>query len=333
MTLQEQLDQVNEQLSNLDNNNRGDLPEISRLTTLQAELTNQLALEVRVQVQEEKVESITLPYNFDEIFDDNRANEIIIELIRDLQRQAYAEHNEELTEIATAHREEVRAAADRELQLKRQNDELQLKLDEYSQEALNHHKEVNQLMLERDEALKYRDAAVREKEGIELLLSEKQAQIDTLRDEIAVGARAAVNVTNISPTDRLSALVEESKKAKVKSALDIALENATPFRGKVISDGQVVANLDAPQVTPFPVVDQTSDTGHQLVTGPADSIPAEDQVTFPGTSPEVQTLSATVASGDASENGQTLEEAFRRIKALELKVSGIAVGSVPWFKG
>lgn len=323
MTLSEQLAGIEEKLSQLDNNNRGDLAEISRLTTMQNELLAQQALEERVQVQETKVAAIILPYDFNELFGDPNANDIVIELIKDLQRQAYAEHNAELTEMATAHRDELRAAADRELQLKRQNDELQEVGAQMGEKLLSLRSDIGQAIIERDDALAKRDAAVREKEGIELLLAEKQAQIDTLRDEIAIGAKAAVNVTSIAGTDKLAQLIEASKQAKVKSAVDIALENPVPFRGKVISDGAVV-QLNAPEVQPFRPIDQASDSGYQLVTGPVSELPADDQVeeSFRRLE-EVQAVSTGLVEGTSSEVGQgekTLAEAFRRIEALEAKL-------------
>lgn len=326
MTIQEQLEETSVALALLDPNNRGDLAEISRLTTLHNELLAQASLEARVQVQEEKVESITLPYNFDEIFEDPRANEMIIELIKEYQRAAYAEHNAELTELATAHREELRIETSRTLQLKLQNEGLQTKWELQEVELDDLQSALNHMRVERDDALSKRDAAVREKEGLELLVSEKQEQIDKLRDEIAIGAVAAVNVTNISPTDRLAVLVQESKNAKVKSALDIALENTAPFRGKVIVDqyGQAVAPLVAPEVSPFPFVNSSSDPYGGVDTAEPNELPTVNQEVDFRVSEEgaIQAVSATVAQGDAGTVGQGEKTLEQRVAALELKVFG-----------
>lgn len=324
MNLTEQLTEIKEQLGQLDPNNRDHLVEIGRLKSLENQLTVEEAEQQRIQVQESKVESITLPYDFSEIFEDPRANEMIVELIKEYQRAAYAEHNAELNEMATGHRDELRAATDRELQLKRQNDELQQENQlissdrEQTKERLQQFSDkLAEVARDLGDALSKRDAAVREKEGIELLVAEKQAQIDTLRDEIAIGAVAAINVTNISPTDRLAQLVQDSKNAKVKSALDIALESNAPFRGKVITDGAVV-QLNAPEATPFRPIDTSGNTSNQLVTGPSETVSADDQVT--PSEGEVQAVQSPVVEGSTSEDGQTLAEAFRRIEALENRV-------------
>lgn len=317
ISLQEQLDNVKADLSVLDNNNRGDLAEISRLTTLQNELLAQEALEARVQVQEERVESITLPYNFSEIFDDPRADAMIIELIKDLQRQSYAEHNAEIEQLVAEQKAQV-------AELKSENNKHLHELESLSNVLAGKNREIDevnsentQLKIERDDAYSKRDAAVSRAEGLETLLAEKQEHIDKLREEIAIGAKAAVNVTNISPSDRLAALVEESKQAKVKSALDIALENKTPFRGKVGSVSEGGAQLNALEAAVFPYVNPTSNTTSQLDTAGATSVPTEDQgVTFQ----ENVHSGYPVDQGCTSEDGKTLEEAFRRIEALEAKL-------------
>lgn len=331
MTLQEQLQAVKDQLSQLDGNNRDHLADISKLTAKETELTNQIALEEaeqqRILVQEEKVESISLPYNFSEVFDDPRADEMIIELIKEFQRKAYAEHNQEVSELVAAHREELTKSADRELELKRQIDELSVNLEGARKEHITLDTEITELEqkivslhYELSDAESKRDAAVAEKEGIETLLVEKQSHIDKLRDEIAIGAVAAVNVVEISPTDRLAKLIEESKQAKVKSAVDIALENTVPFRGKVIPEGQVVAQLNAPEAATFQIVDQTGNPISGVDTTESVSVPAEDQVAFREEG-EVHPEPSTVDQGNSGVEvaGKTLEE---RVKALELHVFG-----------
>lgn len=328
-----QLQAVREQLSQLDNNNRDHLAEISRLVRLEAELVAQAEFEARVQVQEEKVESISLPYDFNEVFDDPRANEMISELIKEYKRADYAEHNTELTQMVTEHREELRAAADRELQLKRQNDELQAKYEEtyaklgntskmFAELETEHNKlrdDYQGVVLEREDALSKRDAAVREKEGIETLLTEKQEHIDKLRDEIAIGAKAAINVMNISPTDRLAALVEQSKSAKIKSSVELALERMDPIRGKI----DVVAPPKALEEATFPT--QTNDSANiGLDNGQASEIPASDQgvdfpvlpsIETPNITGEVQLAAGAPAAGvQAQITREEFENRIRQVK-------------------
>lgn len=293
-------------------------------TALKAQIDEENAKQsqvARIQEQADKVESITLPYDFNEVFADPRANEMIIELIKDLQLQAYADHNAEVEQLTADHKAELGLYKTQNDEFRRENDELKVDLGVANKHIVTLETSVMDLVNERDDAFAKRDAAVREKEGIELLVSEKQAQIDTLRAEIAVGAKAAINVTNISPSDKLAALVQESKNAKVKSAIDIALENTAPFRGKVISDGAVV-QLNAPQVDPFPLVNQASDTVSGVDTAEPVSVPTENQpVTFPEQATEVRPESATVATGqpETSTESKTLED---RVKALELHVFG-----------
>lgn len=318
MTIQEQLNQVQEELSNLDSNNRGDLPEISRLTTLQNELVAQQALQERVQVQEQEIESIVLPegYDFDEISGVENMNLMIIEVIKDFQRQYNLKRNAEEELMINEHKAQV-------AELKAANDSFAHENEKLMQLTEELNKAISTAHLELTDALSKRDAAVREKEGLEVLLQEKQAHIDTLRNEIAVGAKAAINVTNITPSDRLAQLVQESKNAKVKSALDIALENTAPFRGKVSRDGESVANLETPQVMPFPIVDTSSNTSLPVVSGPTSEDTTGDQVTPPSEEGEVQALSTGLAESDAGTVGESAETLEQRVKRLELHVFGV----------
>lgn len=319
MTLQEQLAQVQQQTA--DEKAKGperDMELIQNLEQQEADILHQMMVEEqekaaqeRVQAQEERVESISLPYDFSEVFGDPRANDIVIELIKEFQRTAYADHNAEVELLISEHKAEL-------AEVKRSSSVILNGYNELSIKYASISTELVQVKNERDDAISKRDAAVRQAEGLETLLAEKQAHIDQLRDEIAVGAKAAVQVTNISPSDRLAQLVQDSKNAKVKSALDIALENTTPFRGKVLSDGQAVAPLVAPEVPNFPIVNPSGDTVSTMDSTGTTDVPAEDTVT--PSQGEVQAVRSDVVSGNASEDGQTLQEAFRRIEALELKL-------------
>lgn len=326
LTLDEQLAGIAEKLGQLDSNNRGDLAELSRLTTLQNELLAQQALEERVQVQEIKVASITLPegYDFNELWGDENANSIIIELLKDFQRQSDADHNGDINEMIIAHRDELRAANDRELQLKRQNEELQEVADDLNslikKERADYEAQIESLKETIAEEAEANHITFDRLKETQRELANALLKVGELEDTLkSLEAKAAINVTRIETTDRLASLVEASKQAKVKSALDIALENTTPFRGKVLSEG--VANLDAPQVTPFPVINQAGNSGNQLVTGPAFSVPTDNQEVTPSQT-EVSTVSVGLVEGipsEVRESSKTIEE---RVAELEKAVFG-----------
>lgn len=292
------------------------------------------AINLRFEEQEEKVQSITLPYNFDELYKDSTANKSIIEVVQLFLRAAIKEHNNEVQAIVDTHREEQRAAADRELQLKRQNDGMQndyiLVSEQLSQanksvielqvqfgllELANNENlsAISQLRIERDDALTKRDAAVREKEGIELMMQEKQEHIKLLRDEMAIGASRAINVTEVKASDRLAALVEQSKNAKIKSSVELALERLEPVRGKI--DVAVAAPKLPEAAVPSDTV--ANELDYIQVSG----VPANDQeVTFQlpsANAPEVPSLGPTMAARQfeaETDNGVTKTELEERLK-------------------
>lgn len=100
----------------------------------------------------------------------------------------------ELAEIQAAHKDEIRAFGEREANLNFQLREKDKQLQTLAEANNDFAKLVNTLTFERDEALKVRDNAAAELEGYKLAVEEKQKQIDTLRAEIAVGAKGAVQI-------------------------------------------------------------------------------------------------------------------------------------------
>lgn len=318
MNLRDQLTSVENQLAEEKSNLNKNPELIAHLEERQAQLTAQITeqeavQQVRIQVQEEKVESIALPYDFNEVFADPRANEMIIELIKDFQRQAYADHNTEVEELIAEHKNELKVVSDNLAKAETENHTLNIELDDLTAR-------VNHLTIERDDALSKRDAAVREKEGIETLLDEKQEHIDKLRDEIAIGAKAAINVTSISPSDRLAALVQESKSAKIKSSLELAMERTEPVRGKI----EVVAPPKALEEATFP--GQASDPANiGLDDTETSQLPAANtEVGFPpiptAQAPDVHSghpVDTGVTSTTGTSGSQTVEERF---EALERRV-------------
>jgi hypothetical protein len=329
MTLAEQLKALKGKL-NAENDLGGqrDMTKIAELEQQIADLNIQILAEnqaqqaeVKAQEQEEKVQAIKLPYDFNELYGDTTANDSIVEIVQIFLREANAENNAEVLKLTEEHREEIRAAIEREIQLKRQNDELQQKFEAAQQEILRVSQENQQLTLERDDALAKRDAAVNEKEGIELMLKEKQEHIEKLRDEMAIGASRAINVINVNPSDRLAALVEQSKSAKIKSAAELALERTEPFRGKVVATQQSLEEATFPAQAGNP-----ADIG--LDNSQVSGIPSGDQeVSFPelpsAIAPEVPTLPTPVAEGSSSDSGQgsiTREELEDRIRQVKEEI-------------
>jgi hypothetical protein len=326
-TLQAQLQKVTDQLAQLDPNNRDNLVEIAGLEQKKAVLImkmedskaqeeQQAAQMVRIQAQEEKVESIVLPQNinFNEAFDDPRANEIIIEVVKDYQRKANAEHNAEIEGLIAQHREDLRAAADRELQLKRQNDELQALLEIEERANDENLSFIAQLKIERDDAYAKRDAAVSKAEGLELLLAEKEAHIQTLRDEAAIGASRTINVTAIEASDRLSQLVKESAAEKANRALarwaDVIEVKPVVVDPPIMPAGQAVFQ---------PGDTQTDDTTNQLDQTGFIPIPADHQevapITFPVQSGDAVDSGVSSTNGEGQTEARVTREEFEALKA------------------
>lgn len=284
---------------------------------LEAELEQEQAKQMRVQVQEEKVQSIQLPHNFDEVFGDPRANEIITEVIREFQRQAYEEHNAEVEQLIARNQEESRAATDRELQLQRQNKELQDSLEAEhkqakrdAQEFVDLEHKIAQLQLEQQDAESKRDAAARELETAQQEINRLNSHIDDLRKEIAVGAKEAHKVTDIGSNNKLNALVKQSLEEKVNRGL----ERWSKMMPDVIAPPEIT-------VSPFRGDDQADNT-----TVPMDE-PADGNDTASHTEvifrDQVEGVQSGADSGDHADQGQTVGTLAERVGELEKKVEYI----------
>lgn len=276
--------------------------------------------EQRVQAQEEKVQSLTLPYDFDAIFDDPRANEMITELIQSFQRQAYADHNAEVEQISTTYRDQLRSAEDREVQIKRQNAEIQKQLEEDSAKLAFS-------MQTNGELIKQRDQISAEKAEFEQKLANATAElddanreierlnshIDDLRKDAAVGAKNGYKVQDISTSSRLDELVKESAAAKAARALE---------RWNQSNPELAAPKLEVPMApATFPATESADDTVHNdnpetlapEVQPPVIEVPqfqVPDNIPADGMADEEQGVQQT---------GATLEE---RIAALEVAVFG-----------
>lgn len=247
---------------------------------------------------------------------------------------------EELAVIQAGHKEELRAAAEREANLIFQVRAKEQVIDELNNEAVEYRKLINTLEFERDQAHQVRDNAAAEIEGYKLAVAEKQEQIDKLRAEIAVGAKEAVKVdqteqlrqakeaflasrikvTNIRWTDPIkqreynAELVTTGEtitfnRLEKGKYLEVTAEEAERFRAEAHAAAEVAVTTEEVQHIPLveaPVV---------LAVEPVEQFRTEEtEVLLPGS--DNDTVPGAMAE-------QTLEEAFRRIEILERKVSEI----------
>lgn len=195
------------------------------IVILEAELVTILAEKQRTSEQEEAVESIVLPYDFNALFSEEgheitNANKVIIEVVKDFERQANARHNAEIAKLNAEHKEELKAATDRGIELKRQIEILQANLEGECLQAEKDAVEYTQLMQrmtqlenEKADAIAKRDAAARELDIANEEISQHKIHIDDLRQQLA-NAPAPKAAIDIGATDRLAQLVKESNEAK-----------------------------------------------------------------------------------------------------------------------
>lgn len=255
----------------------------------------------RAEEIEKKVAAIELPYDFNELYDNSTANDTIIEIVQQFKRQDLEEHNEDIEKLHQLYREQLRAAGEREIQLQRQNDELQTKQTETS-DLLNEALAKNaQLTNDKLDAEQKRDNAVMQMEQYEAENKRLNSHIDDLLKEQAVGAREAYKVIESNHTlDQLIQRANEEKQARIKSAAELAAEGSLGFRGKV-----ELPDIPTSEGFPFRVEVITPPATY---TGNAELSAAETDALTGGQFPEGQAQSSGEQMAEHTDHGKVLED-------------------------
>lgn len=292
----------------------------NEISVLQMQLSDAKAEEAqqqeRVQAQAEKVDSITLAYDYNEILGNPLANETIIENVKQFQLQAYEEHNAEVAKIKAEHADMLavlsQAGTDNAAAYREGLQSLQDKLDAETEQArldaieiIELSQQVAQLGLEKKEAEKTRDNAAQ-------LLAEANAeiekhkqstienvdlrqQIEALKQELT--AKKALTVSGNEKLAELAAKAKESTAAAAQRGIDrwnqqhgmdipaIAIPEIQPVN-------PVTEKVEAAEIQPFPEV-QTADSGTDTqATGNTNMEPVVEQTS------EVITLESLKAEVD-----------------------------------
>jgi peptidyl-tRNA hydrolase len=271
---------------------------------LQAALAEEENQQVRVQAQEEAVESITLPLDFNELLESTLANEMIIEVVKQFQRQAYEEHNAEVGRINAEWQNKIQEAIVIELDQKSRIIELQNELSLSGEEYDNLNNVLGQALIEKGDAEQKRDNAMREltesNENFETTKelnhalaqnnADLQEQIEALKQELT--AKKALTVNG---SDKLSELANKAKESTIAKA-NRGLERWNEQYGLdipvlAIPDLEPVTELEAPAMEPpFQPEEEVRATAFGL---------ADQSLSLSGEESEVITLESLKAEVDA----------------------------------
>jgi hypothetical protein len=325
-TLQSQLQEVTDQLAQLDPNNRDNLVEIAGLEQKKAVLImkmddaklqeeQQAAQQVRIQAQEEKVESITLPYDFDDIFENKSANEMIIEVVKEFQRKAYEDHNAEIQTLTAGHKEReanLKVQLDQSYQIVANGKAEYTELHEtYISELSDRDDKISELTRELDsikdshfklsgtalDTESKRDAAVKQLEEAQAEIAQLKSWNEDLRTQAAIGVRKAIDVIDISPSEKLALMVKETNEQKANRGLARWAEMMP----------EVVAPPIAPEVPTFQPGDTQAHYPATYITS-ADFVDTQQNHSIPADHQEVTPITFPVSSGDAMDHGLQLQD-------------------------
>lgn len=321
METKSQLQEVRAKLAQLDPNNRDHLAEIQFLKTQEADLLKQEQTVAELQAQREErvkesVEQITNTMDLVEIHGlPLRAlfkDEDCYQLVSIWFKQQIADQADELAKQIQAE------------QLENKQLREEMKEQEVVVNALRD--ELHQAKLERDQAIQYRDNAHEQLEEARAEVERLNDHVDTLRNEIAVGARNAFKVTNIDGTKELA----EKIKASLVPVLGIEQVNGTTIRvthpdGTTADDNwfskgkyRIVGGEEAERFRNEAAQKDISEetvSVDPVIEPPTFQIPQNEPVGVPSVQQEADGTANEGSRKDVDQAGtQSIEE---RIKALE----------------
>jgi hypothetical protein len=185
----------------------------------------------REQAQLEKVDSITLPVDFNDLFDNTAANDMVIEVVKTLRLQDYTDHNAEVAKINTDWKTKMQAISEA---FTAQLSDLQKRLDaellqgqEDAKELNDLEQQVSQLSHEKRDAEQKRDNAANELSVATQEIARLNSHIDDLQQQLA-NAPAPKSAIEIGSSNRLAELVVKAKEsAAAAAARGLARWNST----------------------------------------------------------------------------------------------------------
>lgn len=274
--------------------------------------------QARAEVIEAKVQDEAIPFAVAGIDFTELPAEVITlidEVVKADRRRILREHEEELKQVESA-------AEEREIQLKRKNDELQQAINAYLEENNLLRNQVHQLTLEKQDAEQKRDAAVTEMEHFRTELDKANTEIDRLNSQIddyqkekVFGERQAQQIIDVTPEENnsISAAIEAVKKlyAKVEDWGSVQKVIKPDGTFELTTRQQLAeewAPIEPPEVPSFRGEDSQTD-----IVAPEVAAPVED--TFPNTAAQHGDNQGT----DGSHVGTVPQEAVTRAEFEALK--------------
>lgn len=280
---------------------------------LTAALADEAQHQERVQAQTDAVESIQLPYDYNDLFGHPDANDNIIAVVKQFQLQAYADHNAEVARIKEDHKNNVDTLYARHTEVTEQfiNDknDLQRRLDMENEQAkkdaielMELNQQVAQLGLEKQDAELKRDNAIRQLENVQVIVAENEAlkeQIEALKQELM--AKKAISVDS---NDKLAELANKAKESTIAKA----------------NRGLARWGMDEiPTIHEIPTITVGTIEPVSEVVEPVTELPFPIQAVDSGTTEETirnESMEQVVAK---ESEVITLESLHERVKALESK--------------
>jgi hypothetical protein len=286
--VQTQLQEVTDQLAQLDPNNRDNLVEIAGLEQKRdllklqiadeaAKTEQEAAQQVRIQEQEVKRDSYTLPTDFNEFFSNpaylnadgepyvnTSANRVISQVVKDALAENDNEHNARYADLESKYNTDT-------TKLRSERDTFKKDSEDKDQVIENLRLQLSQAVIERDDAFAKRDAAVEEKKqrdaqesaDLQKMIADEQAE----KERKAAEDRAKRTVYDVVPDNDIN---PKNYTAKLASTGETVTFNWTQKNFyTVLTDEAEVSQFRSQHAEQSSVPDPTLDTPVEVPTIPA----------------------------------------------------------------
>ncbi|MFD7521419.1 coiled-coil domain-containing protein [Paenibacillus chitinolyticus] len=307
--VQKRIEELDKEQSQLNPANADDAFRIRRIDLEKAELQEQLRNQERVEKQEAELNDIPLPHDYNKVFDDDRANDEIKGLLKQLKEQLFNEHNDELQAMREEYKVKLGQSCSAEFEAVQKAHDLKESFDRLA----------NQVSLEIAEKVKAQDdvEALHDKLSNAVRLKE---EAEAARDILAKENRSLKEQIN-----ELESMLATYKKPKLTSGilLTSTIKSETAEERKARQKREELARIDRrlaerglePLRVPGKPTDADIQKQLETVSQAAEDAERFQDVVSIGDTRAIETQEgATEALGNAQTTNPTLEE---RVAALE----------------
>lgn len=295
--------------------------ELERLQKKLSLLRDELAQQGRIQKQTDDLGAIVLPNDYNEVFADPRANQEIINLIRQVKEQLYSDHNAELLDLHQAYTLKIAAAEDKAVLALISVEQLSEQLRLVREDKDDAYQKLANAVVLKDEAELQSTQAVTLMDEAQVVASKLVHENEALKEQIDElegllrTYKKPMNTTGLHLTSTLKPETDEERKARASREQIETINRNLTKRGVDPLPMPVVKVIEQPVTK-----EQLEDSFRSVA---ANETVAQDNIAGVG----VQPAAEKVDSARDEEAAITLEARVADLEAWRAEMQKLTTGA------